>query len=53
MMGNPLPWNGWRGWAEGLGFDRIAARMNEESIPTRTARPWHGIAVNRILTAKR
>ena len=39
--------------AEGLGFDRIAARMNEEGIPTRTGKPWHGIVVNRILTGKR
>jgi DNA invertase Pin-like site-specific DNA recombinase len=39
--------------AEGLGFDRIAARMNEERIPTRTGRPWHGVVVNRILTGKR
>jgi len=28
--------------AEGLGFDRIAAQMNEERIPTRTGRPWPG-----------
>jgi DNA invertase Pin-like site-specific DNA recombinase len=39
--------------AEGLGFDRIAARMNEEGISTRTGKPWHGIVVNRILTGKR
>ena len=39
--------------AEGLGFDRIAARMNEEGIPTRTGKPWHGVVVNRILTGKR
>jgi len=39
--------------AEGLGFDRIAARMNEEGISTRTGRPWHGVVVNRILTGKR
>jgi hypothetical protein len=39
--------------AEGLGFDRIAARMNEEHISTRTGRPWHGVVVNRILTSKR
>jgi DNA invertase Pin-like site-specific DNA recombinase len=38
--------------AEGLGFDRIAARLNEEGIPTRTGRPWHGVVVNRILAAK-
>jgi hypothetical protein len=25
--------------AEGLGFDRIAARMNDVGIPTRTGRP--------------
>jgi DNA invertase Pin-like site-specific DNA recombinase len=39
--------------AEGLGFDRIAVRLNEERIPTRTGRPWHGVVVNRILTGKR
>jgi DNA invertase Pin-like site-specific DNA recombinase len=39
--------------AEGLGFDRIAVRLNEEHIPTRTGRPWHGVVVNRILTGKR
>jgi hypothetical protein len=38
---------------EGLGFDRVAARMNEEGIPTRTGKPWHGVVVNRILTGKR
>jgi hypothetical protein len=27
---------------EGLGFYRIAVRMNEEGIPTRTGRPWRG-----------
>jgi hypothetical protein len=36
---------------EGLGFDRIAARANTEGLPTRTGKPWHGFAVNRILTA--
>lgn len=35
--------------AEGLGFDRIAARLNAEQAPTRTGRPWHGVVVNRIL----
>jgi hypothetical protein len=39
--------------AEGLGFDRIAARLNEEGIPTRTGKPWRGVVVNRILTGKR
>jgi DNA invertase Pin-like site-specific DNA recombinase len=35
---------------QGLGFDRIAARLNEEKIATRTGKPWHGLVVNRILT---
>jgi DNA invertase Pin-like site-specific DNA recombinase len=38
--------------AAGLGFDRIAVQMNAESLPTRTGRPWHGVVINRILTAK-
>lgn len=38
--------------AEGLGFDRIAARMNAEGLATRTGRPWHGIVINRILTGQ-
>jgi hypothetical protein len=32
--------------AEGLGFDRIAARLNEEHAPTRTEMPWHGPVIN-------
>lgn len=39
--------------SESLGFDRIAARLNAEGVPTRTGKPWHGIVVNRILTAAR
>lgn len=39
--------------AEGLGYDRIAVRLNEERVPTRTGRPWHGVVINRILTGKR
>jgi DNA invertase Pin-like site-specific DNA recombinase len=39
--------------AEGLGFDRIARRLNEEGIPTRTGKPWHGLVINRILTGKK
>jgi DNA invertase Pin-like site-specific DNA recombinase len=39
--------------AEGLGFDRIAARLNAEQVATRTGRPWHGVVINRILTGKR
>jgi DNA invertase Pin-like site-specific DNA recombinase len=38
--------------AEGLGFDRIAARLNADQIPTRTGKLWHGLVVNRILTGK-
>ena len=38
--------------AEGLGFDRIAERLNAEGVPTRTGRHWHGVVVNRILTDK-
>jgi hypothetical protein len=34
-------------------FDRIAARLNEEKVSTRTGKPWHGVVVNRILTGKR
>jgi len=39
--------------AENIGFDRIAAKLNEEGLPTRTGKPWHGVVVNRILTSKR
>ena len=39
--------------AEGLGFDRVAARLNQEGVPTRTGKPWHGVVVNRILKGKR
>jgi len=38
--------------AEGLGFDRIAAKMNAEGIETRTRGRWHGVMVNRILGAQ-
>jgi DNA invertase Pin-like site-specific DNA recombinase len=38
---------------EGLGFDRIAAQLNADGIPTRTGRPWHGFVVNRILTGQK
>lgn len=36
--------------AGGLGFDRIAAKLNEEQIPPRSGAKWHGFAVNQILT---
>jgi hypothetical protein len=39
--------------ATGVGFDRIAAQLNAEGLPTRTGKPWHGVVVNRILTGKR
>jgi hypothetical protein len=36
--------------ASGMGFDRIAATLNSEGVPTRTAgKKWHGFAVNQIL----
>jgi hypothetical protein len=36
--------------ASGTGFDRIAASLNAEGIPTRTpGKHWHGFAVNQIL----
>jgi hypothetical protein len=34
---------------EGLGFDRIAARLNDEGI----GRPWNGFVVNRILIGQK
>ncbi len=36
--------------ASGLAFDKIAAQLNMEGVPTRTGKRWHGIVVNRILT---
>jgi len=38
--------------SEGMGFDRIAVKLNAEGVPTRTGKPWHGVVVNRILTGK-
>jgi hypothetical protein len=38
--------------AEGLGFDRIAERLNGEGFPTRTGRKWHGPVINRILAGQ-
>lgn len=38
--------------AERLGFDRIAAKLNEEGVQTRTRGRWHGVMINRILTGK-
>jgi hypothetical protein len=36
--------------AEGLGFARIAAKLNEEGIPPRSGAKWHNFAVNQILS---
>jgi len=36
----------------GMGFDRIAATLNAEKIPTRGRGIWRGFAVNRILRAQ-
>jgi DNA invertase Pin-like site-specific DNA recombinase len=38
--------------ATGMGFDRIAARLNEEGLKPRSGGRWHGLVVNRILTGK-
>ncbi len=38
--------------SEGMGFDRLAVKLNEEGVPTRTGKSWHGVVVNRILTGK-
>ena len=39
---------------EGLGFDRIAAKLNAEGVATRTTgKAWHGVVINRILTGTR
>jgi hypothetical protein len=35
---------------QGLGYDRIATRLNDDSVPTRTGKSWNGVVVNRILT---
>ena len=36
--------------AEGLGFDAIARRLNDEGVATRTGKPWHGFVVNTLLS---
>ena len=36
--------------AEGLGFDRLAAKLHEEGFRTRKGTAWHGFTVNRILS---
>ncbi|MCU1336353.1 MAG: Resolvase, N-terminal domain [Bryobacterales bacterium] len=37
--------------ADGLGFDRIAAKLNAEGISPRRGRQWWGLTVNKILRA--
>ena len=39
--------------ASGMGFDRIAAKLNSEGLKPRAGERWHGLVVNRILTGKR
>lgn len=36
-----------------LAFSAIAARLNEDGIPTRTGKPWHAEVVRRILGGER
>jgi DNA invertase Pin-like site-specific DNA recombinase len=38
--------------AEGMGFDRIAAKLNEEGVRPRRGERWWGLTVNKILTSK-
>ena len=40
--------------ATGMGYDRIAATLNAEDVPTRTpGKQWHGFAINQILRRER
>ena len=34
---------------DGLGFDRVAAQLNDEGFLTRKGTAWHGFSVSRIL----
>ena len=38
--------------ATGMGFDRIAASLNEQGLGPRRGARWHGLTVNKILTGK-
>ncbi len=38
--------------AEGMGFDRIAAKLNEEGTKPRRGARWWGLTVNNILTGR-
>jgi hypothetical protein len=35
--------------AAGWGFDRIAARLNDDDVPSRSRKSWSGVVINRIL----
>jgi len=37
---------------EGMGFDRIAAKLNEDGVKPRRGARWHGLTINKILTGK-
>ncbi len=36
--------------SEGMGFDRIAEKLNTEGYKARTGGRWHGLVVDRILS---
>ena len=38
--------------ASGFGFDRIAARLNADDVPSRSRKCWSGLVVNRILSRR-
>jgi hypothetical protein len=38
--------------AQGLGFDRLAEKLNAEAVKTRSGKIWHGRVVNRIVKAQ-
>jgi DNA invertase Pin-like site-specific DNA recombinase len=38
--------------AQEMGFDRIAAKLNEDGVKPRRGARWHGLTVNKILTGK-
>ena len=38
--------------AKGMGFDRIAEKLNAEGIPLRTGQRWWGKTINGILSAQ-
>ncbi len=37
---------------KGMGFDRIAAALNDDGVRTRSGKEWHGVVVNRILSGR-